>query len=223
MADLTQKDIDNYNKLKGAFGNIKFDDHTTDPTLDPIKKIREKIGVNKLPVDTEELRHKLDLLDLYVKVSFVLEKTIIFNGKTPEEAEKNKQKFSDAIEDLKDSLEVVEAENLDLTEDIERLRPDSLFFDFIAPGDSQTWTKKLIDNLDLNLSQDATFQLLGAWGTAVNLFTENARQKNEKLPDKSVDVTPFRSDTFAHFFRIHKELEILYGKLAETETFQKYR
>jgi hypothetical protein len=170
-----------------------------------------------------------------LKIASTLEKRIIFidnitnvdkidtDEKLKSNNEKLTQQFLDAIKDLKDSLQVVEAENLDLTDGLDKLRPDSLFIGFV-PSASKGKTQNLIDNIDFNLSEAETIVLISDWRTAVNLFTEDAHKRNEKKADGTAgEVTPFKADTFAHFFRIHKELEILYSRLAETETFQESR
>jgi hypothetical protein len=108
-----------------------------------------------------------------------------------------------------------------LTDGLDRPRFDRLFLSFITIEDSKKWTQNLLDNIDPNLNEENIKNLIEAWRIAVNLFTEDARKKNEKKENgKPDEVTPFKVDTFAHFFRIHNELEILYSRL---ETFQQLR
>jgi hypothetical protein len=72
---------------------------------------------------------------------------------------------------------------LNLTDGLEKLRPDSLFLDFV-PSTSKGATQNLIDNIDLNLSEGDTMLPIGDWRTAVNLFTEDARKNNEQKEEK---------------------------------------
>jgi LPS O-antigen subunit length determinant protein (WzzB/FepE family) len=234
MADLTQKDIDNYNKLKEAFGklNILNSDNTSVSANDSILSIKTNVEIGVIPTETEALSRKINLIDILLNIALALDKKIIFfnkgddigkidsDEKLKSNNEKFKRQFSDAIEDIKDSLQVVEAETLNLTNGLDKLRSDSLFLNFITTEKPKRWTQKLIDNIDPNLNEGDTKNLIEAWRIAVNLFTEDARKKNEKKDKKDGKVTPFKADTFAHFFRIHNELEILYSRLAETEIFQ---
>ncbi len=210
MAKLTQQDLDNFNKLTEALEKLK----TPDPNSDPIIKfVKERII--KSVKNTEELSEIVNPLYSYWKVLSAVGKQIQFSPTSFE------QKFSDAIENLKRSLQVVEDEKVDLTDEIEELQTDSLFFGLLKKQDPrfQEWTQKLIDDRDPNLNENEIKQLTDAWGTAVQKFVEDARKEGESC-DK---VTPGKPETFASFFRIHNELEKLYSELADTETVQASR
>jgi hypothetical protein len=226
MAELTQQDIDNFDKLKEALTNLKVNSNSSkDPIITTIKQ-RIPATIKK----TEELSEIVNPLYSYWQVLSAVGTPIQFN-ETPPESKKFEQKFSDAIENLKRSLKVVEADKVDLTGEIEEFQPDSLFLDFIKdafPKDTnpQKWTETLIVNGNLNLAEEQINQLIQAWGIGVNLFVDDARKKNEKKDakdGKDGKVTPLQPETFAHFFRIHKELEVLYSRLADTNTAQKIR
>jgi hypothetical protein len=213
MADLTQQDLDNYNNLKEAFLKIK-----TINSDEIIKAINQRISTTGSVKNTEKLSEIINPLYSYWKVSSDLGKPIEFSG-VPTESKKFEQQFSDAIENLQRSLQVLEDRKVDLTGKIEDFQPDSLFLRFIpggANGKLQKWTKILIDDRDPNLKEEQINSLTQAWGTAVSAFAEDARKPGKK-------VEPGQPDTFAHFFRIHKELEILYSRLADTETVQSSR
>jgi hypothetical protein len=201
MAELTQQDLDNYNKLTEAFKKITIGNDQV------LKAIDNLIPVTVPVKNTEELSAIVSPLYSYWKVLSDLKTPLKFSPTNFE------QQFSDAIENLKRSLEVVEDEELDLTDEIENFQPDSLFLDFIPGDDPQRWTKILIDDRDPNLDSGEIDQLTQSWRTAVDKFVKDAIQKNE-LGSK---VNPGEPDTFASFFRIHKELEILYSRLADTE------
>jgi uncharacterized protein YihD (DUF1040 family) len=215
MAELTPEDRDNYGKLKDAIDQIE--NNTDNSKI--ISAVKNLVKQPELVKSTEELSEIVEKLSSYWQVSSNLETPIKFKkiaGKPDFE-----QQFSDAIENLKRSLKVVEDKKIDLTDEIEDFQPDSLFLEFIpngTNGDPQKWTKTLINDRDPNLDSGQIDRLTQSWGTAVSKFVEDARK-----PKPGGEVEPGQPDTFAHFFRIHKELEILYSRLADTETVQSSR
>jgi hypothetical protein len=234
MAELTQLDIENYRKLRDAFAKHNKDQDKTNEALKKI--INEALEIAKEPKNTDELRQKIDALELYLKILellglelFKVDSTqLLSNPKDEEEKRKLEQEFFNSFEELKRSLKVVEADKVDLTDEIEEFQPDSLFLDFIkdiTPSDAnpKKWTETLIDDRNLNLRKQQIDRLIQAWGIAVNSFVEDARKRNEKKNGQDDKVTPLQPETFAHFFRIHKELEVLYSRLADTDTAQKIR
>jgi predicted nucleic acid-binding Zn-ribbon protein len=218
MAKLTEQDKKNYDKLKEAFKKI-------DPKSESLslKAAKDKITIDDIPKETEALRERIERIERYIEFSNDFGNLIKFTG-DGEDAGKFEQQFSDAIENLQRSLNVIEDEALDLTNEIEELQPDNLFLKFVANKKSKEWTRILIKNRDPNLEEEQIDQLTKSWGTAVSKFVEDARKPKDPTkhqPDGQVE--PGQSDTFAHFFRIHKELEILYGRLADTEAVQSSR
>jgi hypothetical protein len=212
MADLTQQDLDSYNKLKEAFLKIK-----TINNDGIIKVINQRILATKSVKNTEELSEIVNPLYSYWKISSNLGKPIEFN-EVPAEPKKSEQQFSDAIESLKRSLQIVEDENLDLTDEIETFQPDSSFLGFIKNMTLKKLTEDLISDRDPELDEGKINELTQAWGTAVDKFVRDARNSEE--PGEQDTLQPGNSTTFASFFRIHKELEILYSRLADSETVQ---
>jgi hypothetical protein len=208
VTTLNSKDKANYQKLKDAFGQI--DPTSEEATLLPAKR---KIDIANLPTNNEGLRDKLYRLERYLEVSNDIDKPIRFKGSNFE------QQFFDALAELKDSIEANEDEKVDLTKGTDEFQPDVLFFGFIDAS-QQDSTKRLIDDVDPLLDESAIGTLTNAWQTAVEQFVEDARTRN-KNPDGSDDkkdkVKPIEPETFAHFFRIQKELEVLYSRLADSE------
>jgi hypothetical protein len=214
MAELTQQDLDNYNKLKKAFEKIP--QTPPDPVLAPIK-----ILIAGSVKNTEELSAIVNPLYSYWKVLSDLGIPLKFSDL--------EQQFSDSIENLKRSLKVVEDAKVDLTDEIEDFQPEALFLEFIKEVEksltpepsAKTLTEKLINEIDPNLNESQIGYLTTTWGTAVSAFVEDARKPKDPSktpPDGKVE--PRQPETFAYFFRIHKELEILYSRLADSETVQ---
>lgn len=214
MAELTEQDKKNYGKLQEAFAKLDFPPTNTDEGK-ALETFRKTIKIDEQPKDVEELREKIERLERYRAFSNDLGKPLKFQG-NPEEAGKFQQQFLDSLEELKRSIEVIEDEILDLTEGIEKFQPDSLFLEFIPKTDlsQKQLTEDLINDLDPRLNEDQIGQLTKAWGKAVQKFIDDARKQNEL----DGQVTPGKPETFAHFFRIHKELEVLYSRLADSET-----
>jgi hypothetical protein len=224
MAKLTQEDIDNYGNLKAAFE--KLDISSEGQNLKPVlRQFREQIiKISQTPNNTEELHQKIERIERYRDFSDDLGSPIEFKGNSEEESRKLKQQFSDAIENLKRSLKVLEDEEIDLTDEIETFQLDNLFIKFILqvennppPNPSaKKSTEDLINDIDPNLNESQIEYLTNTWETAISAFVEDARQE----ADTNGMVTPLEPTTFASFFRIHKELEILYSRLADSETVQ---
>jgi hypothetical protein len=209
MAELTQQDLDNYNKLKKAFEKITKTNQT-DLVIEAIKTL-----ITGNVKNTEELSAIVNPLYSYWKVLSSLGKPLQFSDL--------EQQFSDSIENLKRSLKVLEDRKVDLTDGIEDFQPDSLFLKFIE-GEPKQFTTNLIKDRDTNLTEKEIDQLTQAWAMAVSDFVKHARTlKSARKVEVEVELEPGQPDTFVHFFRIHKELEILYSRLANTETVQSSR
>ncbi len=224
MADLTKEDRDNYGRLKDAFSQLSVVDYKTDATL---AKLAALINIDTISTDTDLLRQKIDSLDLYLKILEVRAITLDFMPTNKDEKTRLKQQLLDSFENLKRSLKVVEDEEIDLTDEIEEFKPEALFLEFIKkveltnppkfPNTSaEKPTEDLINDIDPNLSESQIEYLTNTWDAAISAFVEDARQE----ADTSGMVTPLEPTTFASFFRIHKELEILYSRLADSETVQ---
>lgn len=218
MAELTEQDKKNYEKLKEAFAQLYLPQSDILGEEAVLTKVREKIKIEQSPKDTEELREKIERLERYQEFSDDLEKPLTFKRTSSEKPEKFEQQFLDSLEELKRSLKVIEDEILGLTEGIEKFQPDSLFFKFIAALNPKQWTTELINNLDPLLDEGKVGELTNEWGNAVTTFVEDAR-KNEGQVDEAI---PRQPKTFAHFFRIHKELEVLYSRLADSKTVREF-
>jgi hypothetical protein len=206
MAELTAKDIENYEKLKTAFGKLNYTAGT------PIREITNSVKAKlqeTLSDDTNELRTRVDLVDGYLKIHSLL---------VPNKPE-DVQEIKNLNEELDRSLKVVEDETLELTGDIETFAADSLFLKFLPLGDFKKWTEALFSDRDPNLTESQVNELTLAWGKSVGKFVEDARKKDDPLGQ----VKPGKPETFASFFRIHSELENLYSELADTEKFQSSR
>ncbi len=235
MAKLTPEDRENYNNLKEAFSQRSVLLEATDLTL---KALVPLIDIEKIPTNTDFLHQKIDSLDLYLKVLEIQKTSLDFNPtnkSNPDEKKKLNQHFFDSLRELKRSLKVVEDENLDLTDEVESFRSDTLILEFLPKTDdnyelAKQSTEKLLNNQDPNFSEKQINKLIQAWEIAISKFVEDAR-KPKPIENSAVveskrklgsggQVEPGQPDTFAHFFRIHKELEILYGRLADTEAIQ---
>jgi hypothetical protein len=234
MADLTPEDKENYGKLKDAFSlrSVKGDNKTPDDeTLQSLVKL---IDIGTIPVSTDQLSQKINSLDLYFKVLKVQQTPLEFAPANPNDnKEKLEQQLLDSFENLKLSLKVVEDEKVDLTDEIEEFEPEALFLEFIdqiekpltpqpVPSAKES-TEKLINEIDPNLNEIQIKYLTNTWSAAVTAFVEDARKTTvpkKNPPDPNDKVKPRQPETFAYFFRIHKELEILYSRLADSETVQ---
>ena len=209
MAELTRQDIDNCNKLKEAFSTLSCS------TPDVLQKLTNqlKMCLTKLPKDTDELRRIVDLVDSYLNFYYLL---------LPDKLA-DVQDIKTLNEQIDSSLNAVEAEDLNLTDEIQNFSSDNLFLDFLTSTDIKTstkdiknWTTHLLANRDPHLNEVQVNQLIGAWSESVQKFVEDAREQGGT-------VTPLQPETFAHFFWIHSELENLYSSLADTETVQGFR
>jgi hypothetical protein len=208
MAKLTPEDRENYKKLKEAFKKLGYQNQP--PISELTGKTNNELNIN-LNDDTSELRRRINLVDSYLK----------FHALFLPEKSADIQEILGLNEQIDRSLKVVEDKILNSTDEIEDFQPDSLFLGFIPSGTNgnlQKWTKILIDDRDPNLKEEQIDSLTQAWEIAVSTFVEDARK-----PKSGGQVEPGQPDTFAHFFRIHKELEILYSRLADTETVQSSR
>jgi hypothetical protein len=231
MAKLTPEDKENYRKLAVAFAELKVVDMSgtavaENSELDSIlSEIRSKINIfniGQVPESTEDISSNIDVLSIYLGVIFTLGNDIVFvdppvTTQNQNTNENFKQQFSDAIENLKRSLKVVEDEEIDLTDEVENFQPDNLFLSFVDTA-YQGYTQILINDRDPNLQESDINELTQAWGTAVDKFVRDARNSEE--PGEQDTLQPGNLTTFASFFRIHKELEILYSRLADSETVQ---
>lgn len=227
MADLTQQDEKNYDDLKSAF--LKH--NTKKDTDEIISNILGGANISKNPKNTGEMRQKIDALELYLKIIDLLGVELFEVPGIPqndahqdeEEKEKLEQEFFNSLKKIKVSLKVVEDENLALAEEIEDKCFDSVILDFLGNGE-KTQTKDLLNVKDRppNLKEKQIRQLIEAWGTAVSKFVEDARSGKDNGKVEPVDpAKPNTQKTLASFFCIHNELEILYGRLADTETVQR--
>lgn len=218
MADLTEQDKKNYEKLQTAFKNldtIKYSEPSKAVTLSIKTEIAKPLAITD---DTNELRRRIDLVDSYLKIHAFL---------VPPEKLLDIQDILDLNKQIDSSLNAIKNETLNLTDDIEIFQPDSLFITLVeaseaSPPATPTATAStviLIDDRAPNLKEEQIDYLTQVWGKAISKFVEDARRKNEKKGS----VDPGQPETFAHFFRIHKELEILYGRLAKTEALQSSR
>lgn len=213
MADLTEQDKKNYEKLQTAFKSLD-----TTKYSEPIKAITSSIKTEiakplAITDDTNELRRRIDLVDSYLKFHALL-------------LQDNAADVQDIIglnEQIDIALNAIKDETINLTDDIENFQPDSLFIRFVEESEASPTAKAstviLIDDRVPNLKEEQIDYLTQVWGKAISKFVEDARRKNET----GGSVNPGQSETFAHFFRIHKELEILYGRLANTEAVQSSR
>jgi hypothetical protein len=217
MAKLTQEDIDNYSKLKLAFSKRKLVDQSQNDFTE--NEVLENISIliinEPTPSNTDQLRQTIDLFDTYLRILPIIDVELSFD-KTTDEIEKLKQEFSSSLENLKRSLKVIEDEILNTTDEVEEFQSDNFFLKFIEGDDPKKWTKTLINDRDPDLNEVQIDLLTQAWGTAVDKFVQDATTNDVTTNP----VEPGASITFASFFRIHKELEILYSRLADSETVQ---
>jgi hypothetical protein len=204
MAKLTQEDIDNYSKLKLAFSKRKLVDQSQNDFTE--NEVLENISIliinEPTPSNTDQLRQTIDLFDTYLRILPIIDVELSFD-KTTDEIEKLKQEFSSSLENLKRSLKVIEDEILNTTDEVEEFQSDNFFLKFIEGDDPD------LNEVQIDL-------LTQAWGTAVDKFVQDATTNDVTTNP----VEPGASITFASFFRIHKELEILYSRLADSETVQ---
>lgn len=214
MAKLTPEDRENYKKLQKAFQKLNY--LNLPPISELTKKTNDELTIN-LNDDTSELRRRINLVNSYLGFH-----TLFLPDKSADI-----QDILGLNEQIDGSLNAIENETLNLTDDIEDFQPDSLFITFVEKSEASppaTPTAKastviLIDDRDPNLKEEQIDYLTQVWGKAISKFVEDARRKNET----GGSVKPGQPETFAHFFRIHKELEILYGRLAKTEAVQSSR
>jgi hypothetical protein len=210
MAELTQEDRENYEKLKAAFNSLNGKE------IPSIQGITESVNneIRKpLNNDTGELRTRVDLVNGYLKIQTLVE---------PDKSA-DVQEILNLNNQLNRSLKVVEDERLVLTDEIESIYFDSLFLQFLrklsCSQNFVTWTEALLSDRDPNLTEQQINQLIQSWGQAVQKFVDDARKKGESYDQ----VTPGDPETFANFFSIHNELETLYSRLADTNTVQRTR
>jgi hypothetical protein len=233
MADLTPEDKENYGKLQDAFSKRNVAGDNIPPQDLTLKALVERIEIKTIPTNTDLLRIIIDSLNLYFNVLELREIDLDFTPTSPDDKKRLNQQLLDSFENLKLSLKVVEDEKVDLTDEIEEFEPEALFLEFIdqiekpltpqpVPSAKES-TEKLINEIDPNLNEIQIKYLTNTWSAAVTAFVEDARKTTvpkKNPPDPNDKVKPRQPETFAYFFRIHKELEILYSRLADSETVQ---
>ncbi|MDM9580115.1 hypothetical protein [Nostoc sp. GT001] len=223
MAELTAKDKNNYEDLKKVFSKH----NTTKDENEVLKHSLNVLNIDTNPNNTDELRQKIEELEFYLKILkrlgeelFKVDATkLSSNPKNKEEKEKLEQDFLNLLTELKYSFKVVAEKPLDSTGEIEELCSNSVILGFLQDTDIvvKQNTQALLENRIPNLSEEQINNLTSAWGTAINEFVEDARQSGGKLEPANPEE-PGTQKTLANFFCLHNELELIYSRLADTET-----
>jgi hypothetical protein len=230
MAKLTPEDEKKYEDLQNAFSK-----HNNERDKDPtVMLILTSIGIETKPLNTGELRQKIDALDIYLKILDLLD-VELFRVLTPtppvdpkkeEEKEKIKRVFFNSFDYLKNSLKVVENEDLNLTGEIEDKQLSRVILEFVndtTEEKNKSLTKSLLDGSQPDLTETQIKQLITSWGSAVSMFVKDASNGddvNGKFKPADLLDPANTQKTLAAFFCIHNELEILYTNLADNETVQ---
>ncbi|MEA5552820.1 hypothetical protein VB713_17900 [Anabaena cylindrica UHCC 0172] len=117
------------------------------------------------------------------------------------------QKLLREYTQLKVSLEAVDEDFLD---DVTTICSDPLFLGLLTDTTGlkvKTWTNQILSDRTPILDDSQVQGLINAWGTAVGAFAEDARKQD-------ASVYPGETETIAHFFCIHDQLEGLYSELS---------
>lgn len=224
MPELTPQDRESYKHLYDAatgLNNLLNHDLLKDvSTLSALKELTNKFS-SELPQPRDldsfgQLQSKVELtgsyLTMYQLFTDVIEGINIESSKR--ELNTLKTKINEATQKLLlqfNQLKVfLEAVDDDFLEDLTIRYSDPLFLSLLPAGNVKKWTTQLIADQAPALEDDDVQVLINAWRKAVTEFVDDARRKNEE----NGQLTPGRTETIAHFFYIHEQLEGLYSELS---------
>lgn len=224
MPELTSQDIESYQKLYSAAIRLKdaisganvvqkAPPKTEDDTkaeakanIDlPILKSLTTTFVTSLPTtlaNFEQLQSGVELTGGYLTV-YQLFATAIDRSDTKNSINQASQELRSQYKQLKVSLAAIDDDFLD---DLTTPCSDPLFLGLLIDPQVKNWTDQLLNDQAPVLTDTQVQTLIDAWGTAVTEFVEDARTQG--------GVTPGDSETIAHLFCLHDQLEELYSELS---------
>ncbi len=217
MAELTQQDRENYDKLRKAATDLKSALSPLVSTGNP-KLIKDLFSalesqLPKILKTIDELEGSLDRIDSYLVAQKFLLDTSSLTEEQQNAIAQATQELRNQADFLKASLQDIEDADLSALDDLNSPCVDALFMKFL-PKTEKDWTEKLLDGRLSTLENNKVQQLTDAWGTAIFKVAEDARQKGEK----DGKLIPGELDTIFSFFCIHEELEALYDRLSALTT-----
>jgi len=220
MPELTQQDRESYQKLYSAAEDLSCE--KIPPENGPqigigftLKELTSAFFGKLLePKDLssfDELQSQIELTGGYLTMyQLFAEQIDLAHSDQKDDINKASQKLSNQYNQLKASLEAIDDDFLD---DLTTPCSDPLFLGLLTDSGTskvKSWTQQLLSDRSPVLTDDQVQNLVDAWGTAVRAFVEDAR----KHSGTSDPVKPGRTETIAHFFCIHDQLEGLYSELS---------
>jgi hypothetical protein len=210
MAKLTPQDRENYQKLYNAADNLSKLIPDSNNSLKELTSVFvNNLSETKALSSFDQLLSQVELTGSYLTIYQLFADTIKNNdaiNKASLDLRTSYNQIKVSLNQTKASLEAVDDDFLD---DLTTPCHDSLFLEFLPDTKVKTWTKKLLNDQALALENEQVENLINAWGNAVTTFVEDARKKNEAKSR----LDPTRTETIAHFFCIHNQLEELYSEL----------
>lgn len=219
MPELTPQDRESYQKLYKAAEAL----NKTIPHGEQGTKINSSFTLKELtsaffsklthPDDDsfsfEQLPAQVELTGGYLAMYRLFTQAIDSIADPAKKADINKhyQELLKQYNQIKVSLDAVDD---DILEDVTIPYSDPLFLSLLPkePGNVKKWTEHLMANQSPALTDSEIQQLIVAWENAVTAFVEDAENQSQG------NVDPGKTDTIAHFFCIHEQLEGLYSELS---------
>jgi hypothetical protein len=154
----------------------------------------------------EQLQSQVELTGGYLAMYQLFAK-VISKSSVKDGINQASQELRTQYNQLKVSLEAVDDDFLD---NVTIPSSDPLFLRLLTDKTDtkiKEWTQQLISDQAPALTDSEVEKLINVWGTAVTKFVEDARKEGNL-------VDPGKTETIAHFFCIHEQLEGLYSELS---------
>jgi hypothetical protein len=214
MPELTSQDRDSYQQLYDAAqklqGSLLSDLLKDVSNLSTLKDLTSTFSTNLLKpakiASFGQLQSQVELTGGYLSMYRLF--TVAINSITESSQKANINKHHQELlmqyNQLKLSMEAVDDDFLD---NVTTPCSDPLFLRFLKDKKVRTWTQQLMSDQAPALTDSEVEKLINVWGTAVTKFVEDARKEGNL-------VDPGKTETIAHFFCIHEQLEGLYSELS---------
>jgi hypothetical protein len=229
MPELTPQDRESYRKLRDFSKNLNSNIQKItggNQLLSTLKNLTselwKQLEPTEKPSNFNELQEQVELVGGYLAMYkiFVEQVNGVKSVSSPNSAADVVNAINSAHQEVLTEFNklrgFIEAADDDFVDEIIPLCSDPLFLGFLE-GDPKKMTQQLMSDQVPALTDNQPQTLVDAWGVAVMKFTEDARL--EGLPEASDGndknyVKPGKSETIAHFFCIHDQLEGLYSQLS---------
>ncbi len=220
MPELTLQDRESYKKLYNAATTLRdtIPDKDKGPKINSSFTLEEltEAFVEKLTLTKPEALSSFEQLQAQVELTggyltmYQLLAVEISNNSAKDNINQAFQELQRHYNQLKMSLEAKASQEVDDDDFLDNVTTpcsDPLFLGFLENEEVRDWTQQLMSDQAPALTNSEVQKLIDAWGKAVTKFVEDARKDGNQ-------VDPGRTETIAHFFCIHDQLEGLYSELS---------